>query len=259
MTCQDAKHDDEYLVEETMIRESKFNVLDDHYEISLGQVGKNGLTTLIAGGIINPFGPTLTAVVIDGQVNPGSQHRVVELMLNPFSQTATEVGVAEIGESLTPIHQISKFFALPFGSCPTLLLPCALLERDEVRELYSRFLATFEDGRSVLDKVRAYPGDPWNRVQQDMDGLEALLKSIVTGCSEEPPSGRLTPTEAIELADNLLKPDNLKAELQAFRFAWKGSIEFQGGGAMGKDAMSLETFTEYLALLAISCNLPGIT
>lgn len=237
---------------------SDFTVLENPRERPIKKIGKKGLTTLIGGGIINPFGPTLTALVIDGEMDSGKTHPILLLMLNPFSQTVTEVGQAHIGDSWAPFQQIPQYFDLSFGSCPTLLLPSALLERDANVELYARFLSTFEDGYAVLQKVRAFPGDPWNRVQEDVGGLASLIERVGSGSRTESTQRALSPEESRELSANLLDSPNLKSELQAFMFAWNGSIEFQGGGFMSKRAMSLKDFARYFALLAMSCDMPDL-
>lgn len=162
------------------------------------------------------------------------------------------MGFARLEESWNPLQEIPKFFDLSFGSCPTLLLPLRILEHEDSVRLYARFLTIFEDGHRVLEKVRAFPGDPWNRVQQEMGGLASLLEKLQLGKAADNGFRGLTPAESQELASHLLAPENARAELQAFLFAWNGSIEFQGVHSTGKRAMSLETFAEHLARLALS-------
>ena len=235
---------------------TEFTVLRSQRELPLSRIGKSGLTTLIGGGLINPFGPTLTALVIDEEMGSRRTHPILLLMLNPFSQSLTEVGTARIGDSWAPFQQIPRFFDLTFGSCPTLLLPSVLLEKNENIELYARFLSTFDDAYSVLQKVRAFPGDPWSRVQQDVDGLASLIEKGERGLATGATQRSLSSEESKELSASLLDSPNLKSELQAFMYAWNGSIEIQGGGPISKRAMSLDDVLNYLALLAMSCDMP---
>jgi hypothetical protein len=62
----------------------------------------------------------------------------------------------------------------------------------------------------------------------------------------------------MELAQLQLDPASLKPELQAFLFAWNGSIEFQGSNPIAGNAMSLSKFAEFLANVSITCRLPEL-
>ena len=239
-----------------MSTESMFEAFQDPVDVDLMGLKKNGVTTLFGGGIINPFGPTLNAVVLNGKMKAGTTIPVIQMMLNPFSQSAAKVGTARIGDTWSPDLDLAHFFNLQLGSCPTLLLPGAYFESDAATEFYAHFLATFSDGHRVLEHVRSFPGDPWNRVQQDIGRLDSKLENNHKGTSSDNDNKPLTPSESLELSRNLLEPTNLKAELQAFLFAWNGSIEFQSGGAMANMAMPVDAFIEWFSLLALSCNLP---
>ena len=241
-----------------MSNPSKFELHGTPRNQPLNEMGQDGLTTLVGWGIINPFGPTLSAFAIDGIVDPGKELPILHLMLNPFTQEVKEVGIAQVGETWQPMVDLPPLFSLEVGSCPTLLLPSVLQEPDESVTLYSLFLTTFANGVSVLNKVRRFPGDPWNRVEEDANGLEGLIPKSKLGGDQEADERQLTRAEAEELAGNLLEPDNLKKEIQAFMYAWDGSIEFQGGGIMAKDALTLEAFLDYFAMIAMSCRLPDL-
>jgi len=114
----------------------------------------------------------------------------------------------------------------------------------------------FDNGYSVLKKVRQFPGDPWKRVQQDMSDFKSTAGNVTTKQSKDAGHRRLTQDEAMELSSNLLEPENMRSEIQAFMYAWDGSIQFQGEGPMSKEAMSKDVFMEYFAILARTCNLP---
>src|ERR1043166_3218875 len=190
---------------------------------SLKRVGKSGLTTLVAGGIVNPFGPTLTALVLDGDIRSGNPVPILVITLNPFAQEVQEVGVARMGDTWSPIEDLSPFFSLPLGGCPTLLLRSRLHEADDAIALYSRFLATFREGIRVLKSVRRFPGNPWDRVQQDVAGMATLSGKEASDrlrAGRLADERRLTQAEAAELAANLLAPENVKQEMKAFLFAW---------------------------------------
>lgn len=224
--------------------------LTDPIERDLHDVGKCGLTTYLAGGIVNPVGPTLTVIAADGTSDPGQELSLLHIVLNPFSQVVTEVGQVTLREEWDA-SDLQLFFSLPFGDCPTLLLPSFLLPHEVAVTVYGRFLASFDGGFSVLERVRANPGDPWTRVQRYMDGVAANPSA--------PRSVRrpLNDAEAREFAEIQLTPSNMKVEIMAFLAAWDGAIEF-APASLRRDAMGFAEFLQTFALVTSSCTVPAL-
>ena len=235
-------------------RKSRFTLLSDAVPTSLTEVGQSGFTTLIAAGVVNPFGPTLTVLTADGHF-PKATGRVPVLLiaLNPFTQTCRTVGHVEIGDLWSPLEDLDPFLtSLPFGACPTLLIPSIFMNPEVTRTLFARFLTTFEYGAEVLAKVRRYPDDPWRRNLAGLDG------PFTIGHTAEHPveRGRLADSEALELATTLLTPDHVRTELVAFLDAWEAAVQFQSAEHKGPAAMPAEDFVERLAQLCATCHLP---
>jgi len=67
---------------------------------------------------------------------------------------------------------------------------------------------------------------------------------------------KLTEEEVFELASTLPDSENLKQEILAFMYAWKGSIEFLGDTPLAESAMSIDTFTKHLDFLSSSFVVP---
>ncbi len=243
---------------------SAFRLWSEPQETSLDQIGKNeGLKTLFAWGIVNPFGPTLTAVATDGVLFVhGRTLPIIYLMLNPFRQEAGIVGEAIIGQRWDSVRDLVPLLGVRLGGCPTLLLPSAYREPEEDVEFYADFLTRFDDGSQVLERIRRFPGDPWKRVQEEVDECNQLMAAArKTGTAEagRSPGRRLSRQEARELASQLLEPANLRAELDAFMYAWHGSIELQesrGGAFLSKKALPLKEFAKQFLLLSLTCRLP---
>ena len=232
-----------------MTDRSRFVRLGELDDVALNTVGKKGFTTLIATGIVNPAGPTLNVVAADDYF-PTAHGRVqiLHFMLNPFLQTCHVVGSLEMGDEWSPVDDLEPFSSLEFGSCPTLLLP-SIFNSPEGNELvYARLLGECDNGAKVLSRVEQYPGDPWSRVQNDID--TTLRPDYVYENF-----GTLDQDGALRLAKIQLQPANIMAELQAFGYAWKGAIEFVGG-AMAKHAMGFETFIELFGRFSVTCDLP---
>src|SRR5450759_237627 len=240
-----------------MSNPTQFEVLEESEELSLDEIGKHNMMTLMACGIVNPFGPTLSALVLEGQFQPGGFLSILELTLSPLSQSVRGVGIVQMGDQDTwnILKTIPWFFYVSLKGCPTMLLPSSLLGHEESVALYASFLEYFDDGYSTLEKVRRFPGDPWNRIQNDVTNLESIVRHNGADQSQEMAHRRLTKEEAKELSTSLLEPDNMRHEIQAFMLAWNDSLDFQGKELMGKKAMSLEQFVDYFAMLALSCNI----
>jgi hypothetical protein len=230
-----------------------FHRHSDSIEMDLDSVGQEGFTTLFALGIINPMGPTMNALVANGFGSVGERRALLHLMLNPFSQSCYEVGIVTFGETSPSLPDLRAFFSLPFGACPTLLMPSALYSDEFAQNLFVELLQSFDDGGQALDKLRHFPGDPWKRVENEMAGLPDFIAKSLKGIETEQQPRRLTITEAREFAQLQLNPKNLGEEFKAFMFAWEGSINFSGLGAI---AMSKERFLEAFGGLALTLRLP---
>ena len=181
-----------------------------------------------AAGILNPFGPTLSAVVLAGRKRNGARLKVLTLMLHPVEQEFHEVGEVVHGrweaESL-----VRASFRWITGSCPSLLLPSSVLKPEQVAPLHAELLQQFPDGRRVGASIRKFPGRPWARVQAD---LESAIEMTMSGdCQDESDEKPLNRQEALELARMLLDPAFLEAELRAFFEMWNGAAGFAPGMA----------------------------
>jgi hypothetical protein len=244
--------------------ESTFHLWADPKETSFDDIGKDeGPKTLFGWGVVNPFSPTLTVVATDGVLYvPGRKLPIVYLVFNPFQQEASIIGEARIGRTSSAVRDQELLFGVRIGGCPTLLLPSAFREPAEDLEVYADFLTRFDDGSRVLEKVRRFPGDPWKRVQADVDeSFDIMARGMKEGeAKRQIATGRrLTGEEACELASHLLEPKNVRAELDAFMYAWQGSIKLQksqGAAFLAKEALSMDKFVKQFLLLALSCRLP---
>lgn len=243
--------------------ETTFTLYDKARTYLAGPLEPDESNTLLACGIVNPFGPTLNALVAAGRWEEGSAVPIIQLMLNPFQQFVREVGCVQVGSSLNLATGLRSFFGLPFGDCPTLLMPSFLTNEADTLETYSAFLTSFQRGYAKLESVRKFPGDPWNRVQVDFDkavrGAIAASREGAPSFADESDSGRpMSLNEARELAAYLLHPTNMKLEMQAFFVAWRGSVELQQNGPMQQQAMSFEDFGGIFMSLAASCVIPRV-
>lgn len=230
-----------------------FHRHSDPIEVDLDSLGQGGITTLFALGIVNPMGPTMNTVVASGFGSVGERCALLHLMLNPFSQSCYEIGVVTFAKTSPSLSDLRPFFSLPLGACPTLLMPSALYSDEFAQHVFVELLQSFDDGNHAWDKLRHFPGDPWKRVESEMAGLPDLVAKSLKGIETEQQPRQLTIAEAREFAQLQLNSENLGEEFKAFMFAWEGSINFTGLGAI---AMSKERFLETFGRLALTLRLP---
>lgn len=227
---------------------SKFSLYAQPRTADINRLGKRGFTTFFAIGTVNPMGPTLNALVGEGFFWKEKAQDLFHLMLNPFRQECHEIGSVQIDQEWRPIEDLQPFFSLPFGSCPTLLIPSALYSRDVARSVFVGLLERFHRGSAVLNHLRHHPGDPWSRVKAEMSEFAA-----VAGSKTEVKTPSLTSKEAHEFATLQLAPKNLAEEFKAFLFAWEGSIEFTDLGCM---AMKKKEFLRLFGALVLTARVP---
>ena len=67
-------------------------------------------------------GPTFSFVAAVGEGEEGKVLPVVNVMLNPFSQSVEEVARFTVGAWWEPVNDLEPLIQLGFGSCPTLVL-----------------------------------------------------------------------------------------------------------------------------------------
>lgn len=232
---------------------AQIKLTDAPCEIVLDEVMALPVTPLLVTGIVNPFGPTLDAVVVADHARSGTSLPVIRLMLNPFAQDAHVVGECVMGQKDGVASVIPGLFDLPYVSCPSLLLPNADLDEKNAISLHAEFLRRFEDAIDLLEQIRRHFGNPRDRVSADMDGALAQLSNSET----EQPDGRegrfLTLEQAKALAMLLLSEQHAKRELMAFFQAWKGSLKH---GPTGLNTMDFDTFLTVFEHLTASCRLP---
>ena len=86
-------------------------LLTEPEELEIGEAfDPLDLEVLFGGGIINPFGPTLTAVCTETKTNRLGQQRIIELVLNPFSQTSRLLGHCIFDARWEPLKHIPPLF-----------------------------------------------------------------------------------------------------------------------------------------------------
>ena len=234
---------------------SRFTRASRSYAVPFTKFCRSKFTVLHAAGIVNPFGPTLSMLAIDRELENPSCQSILRVSVNPYSQTCENVGRAEIGDTWNPLADISPFLLGLLASCPTLLLSSTLLKEDVALAICANHLMQFEDGGGVLERVKQFPKDPWKRVKSEVDSVAKRSRNARHAPAE---GTRLDEPASRELAALLLEPEAAKTELQAFIFAWNGAIKFQRGGILSKGAMPFEDLARILGAMSLSCRIPDL-
>jgi hypothetical protein len=217
------------------------------------------ITTLLCGGIVNPFGPTMNVCAAIGEIRADNILPIVQIMLNPFTQWINQIGRATIGRKWWSPGHMEPLLNLRFGSCPTLLLSSSLLESDQAIALHARWLGRFPDAGIIWQSIMAHPGDPWTRIQAQIAATPAFGENITTRLKDQEVRISLDESEARKFSEYVLSSDHMRPEFQAFCLAWDGSIEFQrnnGNSHLALEALDLEKFKSALSPVILSCRLP---
>ena len=133
-------------------RKSRFTLLRQPVPTPLSDVGQKGFTTLIAGGVVDSLGPTLSVITVDGHFpNAVDRLRVLLITLDPFCQSCHTIGYVDVGDMWSPVEDLEPFLSsVPLASCPTLLIPSGFMSPEIAQAVYARWLATFDDGPGEL-------------------------------------------------------------------------------------------------------------
>ena len=212
------------------------------------------MTGIIAYGIFNPMGPTLSIVSL-------LHHKAAEkslihfLMLNPFAQESAVIGVLpkepdqEILMEVVPqafaINDFSDFALV--GGLPTFILHGGTKELFDVGlTCLSRHVAANERTAEVAEQfqiLKQYAGHPWDRASFEMDqALNAVLAKDNDSATapSRPPQVTASESTVPEWLKFLISSQHLKSELAGFLQAWAGSIDVQNGSCLAHSAMSMK-------------------
>ena len=144
----------------------------------LEHTGKRGFTTLFAGGFVDAFGPTLSVITVDGQFQMDQEKApLLRITLNPYSQSCQILGHVTVGDMWAPREDLIPY--LPnalFRTCPTLLIPSAVLPSDVTETMCARFLAGFGKDPDALAKLLLTPEYIRSELHAFLEAWEGALQ-----------------------------------------------------------------------------------
>lgn len=195
---------------------------------------------MLGGGIVDLHGPTLTVVGLEASEDDDG-YAIIQMVLNPFSQSICEVGKTTLGDSQSVVLDYRSLFGLEWGSCPSLLLSPDMLLVQTAKKVYATFLGALDNGYRLLEGVRKYPADPFRRVGSE--------RKILRAGGQQPQDRKLTGEEATELAVRLLQPKAMVMEWKAFILAWAEAIKTEDESPHARVMMSLKEFRSLFSTL----------
>ncbi len=89
---------------------SHVELYDEPRSITADGVLREPVTALLVAGIVNPYGPTLSAAVVAGDPKTRAKLPLIQLMLNPFRQEMKAIGKIAIGPRWEPSLVIRQLF-----------------------------------------------------------------------------------------------------------------------------------------------------
>ena len=211
----------------------------------------NALYPILINGIVNPNGPTLT-VVAAVRDQTSAPLALVYAYLNPFRSEVFISGYLLDGQLAAPfpdqILKALKPFSVFSSGVPTLCIPAGYLDAFDVRYLYSRLFANYGAIRNVLERLKRFPLNPWDRVSEEM---QAAMESLIGDRIDHPDKAEepLNDEEMNALLDIILDTEHNKIELRAFTYAWEGSIDQQRESNNSELADNAFQFDDFVPLL----------
>lgn len=218
-------------------------------ERSLETLDSARATLLLGWGIVNPFGPTLSALVVEGDASDANSGTILYIMLNPFTQWVYEVAEGAYSRDWDLRRELIGFQNITVGGCPTFVAPRAGIADGAEVEFVTKFLLLFADGKATFDKVMEFPDDPVTRVDRAMKVAWEYLGESLSGKAVEAPPGyewppaaprHMSVLEAEALAKHLLITEVMAAELALIRYCWDGAIALnvRSGGSLAASALT---------------------
>jgi hypothetical protein len=219
-----------------MTSSCKITLNDPPFSLNLEDLDGSHLDVFFAYIIVNPYGPTLNFVAAAGEPSIGDDLPIVNVMLNPFQQSVTQIGSFTVGNQWSPLVDMLPLIDRDYGDCPTLILISNKLNEIERIALTQKILEGFGDQAvSVFRRILKHYGNPWDRISDAIAGVQYELGDLKIV------------NIAKELAVMLLSPTHFWSELQALYAAWEGSIEKTNiSENMKRSAMSANTFKDFL-------------
>lgn len=226
----------------------RIRLFENGTDIDIDDVFSQPFLLVFAAGIVNPFGPTLTAVLVREPPGNDGPADIIRLMLNPFSQEIQLRGVVGDKESISLPDVVKHLPTDWLGSCPTLLMPGKALNTDFGALELSGLLRKLHGARETLDSLERFPRNPWDRISDEMNSAVAAA----AGKKSQGAQSVLGPSGSKRLMRILLDKEHFDMEVKAFFAAWKGSIEH---GPKGMATLELDEMIACFALLLAESSL----
>jgi hypothetical protein len=214
----------------------------DHLAI-LDHLRSHPSKLLVAAGIVNPFGPTLAGLTLLKKAEQ-PDWELFSFSLNPFRQELKRLRSATLDEATQPSKVVADA-GIGLAATPTLIIVNSVSEQEIVA--CTRVIASaFADLGSTIDNLRKFPGNPWDRISEEIhDGFGSVRSSSKQNRA-------IKPEDIDDYVKLMLDGKSFAEEFIAFKTAWQGSIDFQkshGNSEFANSAMPLKALEEVISIL----------
>lgn len=208
------------------------------------------LYPILICGIVNPNGPTLSLVTVIKD-KTSAPLALAYAYLNPFCSELFVLGYFREGlrdapvrdqilDDLRPLQIFAK-------GTPSLCIPGGIFEASDVRYLYSHLFQTDKYLHDLLDGLKRFPLNPWDRVTEEVQTARAQFSSDQVSPLDN--SKRIfSESDMNTLLDIVLDVEHNEHEIPAFACAWRGSIDQQRECGNEKNADNALQYDEFVSI-----------
>ena len=219
----------------------------------LDELRSHPCKVIVTGFIVNPFGPTLAALLMLG-MKAGIEWKLYRVTLNPFLQELTALRAAKLEEVALPSSIITEY-GLGLKGAPTIVLFGSACPDDELFASMRRIALASDDFRSTVESLRRFPGNPWDRFAKEVHKSTHEAANLIRS-KQMPaphiPDRKVTEQDIVDYCSITFDQKNLEEELKAFYTAWQGSIDHLkslNNFQMAETAMLVTEIVEALNIL----------
>jgi hypothetical protein len=208
---------------------------------------------LFGWGTFNPFGPTITALMLV-DVPGGKEVLLFGLTMNPFAEEAVVYGLMPKDVSQAPDHLDLILTALfdgngraeapLFGSLPThvVFFPESRISIDKIKELFFKAATIVkEDLNTKTEQMKKYRCDPWGRASAAVGEFFGEMRQYLQEEKKKDQFKQKRRIDAIQQKtklnsakidqferwwDIVTEPEHVRAEISEMQRAWEGATNW---------------------------------
>jgi len=219
---------------------------------TLDKLPESNFKTLLAGVIVNPFGPTISGFLVQNEIQLAGD--VLQFTLNPFSQSVKKIGHCNITNTEDTLDDmVCLMTKSELNGCPTIIACSDLFPEKDAISYSALWVSMFPDSKQTYSRVKKYYGDPWTRINVEMNSV--LRKPSIFDKIFKNNSGKLDFRSSIKYISMINQDKHFNDEMKALFIAWDGAINETGISTIIKNsAMNVEAVIPLFANILVNSN-----